>query len=315
MPPKERSTTSNPKKVSKTSSNVQAQITELQCQVRELTQNLEITYGVIQCMENAISKLVTRGEDHHSQVIEAIESLASDLPNRPEPDAPTVTNMNPTLKQAKIIPAPRKYKVMDGERRAFKRAVRKPLIIKYVIKHDDPEMDEIEAQGLYSTILKERTTVLAALIQHLQERWRQYDEQQADSHDEQQVYNNDEQQVDSNSDRQVDSDDENTDENSDGSSSEDERHTRRMAVASFESSACEKSGIDLSICERHWAAKHFLSEGWNNLKKKGSKERRPGKRALSDSDSNDQQRQSSKRLHQGNEDDDNIRNEALQINH
>ncbi|KAI8136370.1 hypothetical protein BJV82DRAFT_718866 [Fennellomyces sp. T-0311] len=246
-------------------------------------------------MENAISKLVTRGEDHHSQVIEAIESLASDLPNRPEPDAPTVTNMNPTLKQAKIIPAPRKYKVMDGERRPFKWAVRKPLIIKYVIKHDDPEMDEIEAQGLYSTILKEHTTVLAALIQHLQERWRQYDEQQADSHDEQQVYNNDEQQVDSNSNRQVDSDDENTDENSNRSRSEDERHSeqgkgdgvsdplmiswkklpklaRRMAVASFESSACEKSGIDLSICERHWAAKHFLSEGWNNLKKKGSKE-------------------------------------------
>ncbi|KAI8136954.1 hypothetical protein BJV82DRAFT_675355 [Fennellomyces sp. T-0311] len=337
MPQKSKSL---PKKASKGSSNLQAQFSELQDQVKALTQNLETVYGVAQYMENAIKSLVKQEQEHYSQVTDALESLTSVVQNHREPDDPAV---GISTKKLEFIPAPRKEKIVKGKRRLFKLAIRKPLIVKYVIKRNSPDMDEIEAQGRYSTIRSERHTILKALVQHLKrlqkeqradkKRTENTDEEQINGDDEKQIDSDDEEKVDSESKGQLDSDDEgqvesgdeSSDDSSDESSDEDEaeddydprlltwksipRPVRLMTIKAYESSAYEESKIDMSKCEKHWAAKHMLSEGWSNLRKKaiakkGEAEKHVNKRASPDGSSDDPE-QPPKRLRNESEHDDN----------
>ncbi|KAI8146295.1 hypothetical protein BJV82DRAFT_394896 [Fennellomyces sp. T-0311] len=255
-----------PKNIKKPS--IKEDIAELQRQVKAVNEDVQLIYGMVNGMELTMKAMLEAQEKHY----EEMKAMASEYFEKSR-SAMTVdvtsasSSASENSHQRKIIPAPRITQEIDTEERSFSIRVVKDHILQYVIKAANDELTDSEAEALYQTMRGELNTALDALESRVKKEilGEMYEEDQYAYED---VAGVDESDVDM--------------KGYTWGSKRLAKH-RRIAIATFEAAVLEATGIDFSICEKHWASSHMLEETWNNRckpKPTPANKRKPGKQSV-----------------------------------
>ncbi|KAI8142640.1 hypothetical protein BJV82DRAFT_669268 [Fennellomyces sp. T-0311] len=232
-----------PKNIKKPS--IKEDIAELQRQVKAVNEDVQLIYGMVNGMELTMKAMLEAQEKHY----EEMKAMASEYFEK--------SRSAMTVDVTKI----------DTEERSFSIRVVKDHILQYVIKAANDELTDSEAEALYQTMRGELNTALDALESRVKKEilGEMYEEDQYAYED---VAGVDESDVDM--------------KGYTWGSKRLAKH-RRIAIATFEAAVLEATGIDFSICEKHWASSHMLEETWNNRckpKPTPANKRKPGKQSV-----------------------------------
>ncbi|KAI8147270.1 hypothetical protein BJV82DRAFT_664516 [Fennellomyces sp. T-0311] len=227
--------------------NIKEDIVELQSQLKALNEDVQLIYGTVNVIESAIKKILEAQEEQHEKTM----SMFSDFIEKSRPTTAigesggcNETNHTPSTK--KVIPAPRVYKEVEGKTKGFTLKIVKDHIVQYVIKEANKELTDPEAEAQYQTMHDELNIALNVLESRVKKAITD-----TTSEEDRYEYQSDESIVDMKG-------------YTWGSRSL--ARFRDIAIRSFEDMVLEATGVDLSVCESHWASSHMLEETWNNCR-------------------------------------------------
>ena len=165
--PPRKTSTSKPTTSNTSIRTLQDEVKDLKSQVVSLTQDINTICCTTDCLEVSIDKLAQQGQANLDVVLSKFQELIASVNNATERSSSVTTDHNAAEHNGGIVPAPRKYLTVMGERKACKVPIRKPHILNLVIKPTQKQMSDVTALALYSNIRHERAVALESLAERL----------------------------------------------------------------------------------------------------------------------------------------------------